>query len=118
MTIETLKSLKPRNRNSISVKKSKFLSFSAMNTLLAILKATDERRDVIPAGGLYNRFLWRHLSPPGFDINFHLSWWAAAKPYQKILGSRRSTALPGIFIIRMFHRTRMEMARENKTLLQ
>ena len=38
---------------------------SSMNTLLAILKVTDARRDVILAGGLYHRFPWRHL-PPGF----------------------------------------------------
>ena len=44
--------------------KSKFLSVSSMNTLLAILKVTDARRDVILAGGLYHRFPWRHLSPP------------------------------------------------------
>ena len=54
MTIETLKSLNPRNRNGISVIKSKLLSVSSMNTLLAILKVTDERRDVILAGGLYH----------------------------------------------------------------
>ena len=34
-----------------------------MNTLLAILKVTDARRDVILAGGLYHRFRWRHLPP-------------------------------------------------------
>ena len=33
-----------------------------MNTLHAILKVTDARRDVILAGGLYHRFPWRHLS--------------------------------------------------------
>ena len=43
--------------------KSKFLSVSSMNTLLAILKVTDARRDVILAGGLYYRFPWRHLPP-------------------------------------------------------
>ena len=64
MTIETLKSPNPRNRNSISVIKSKFLSVSSMNPLLAILKVTDARRDVILAGGLYQRFPWRHLPPP------------------------------------------------------
>ena len=64
MTIETLKSPNPRNRNSISVIKSKFLSVSSMNTLLAILKVTDARRDVILAGGMYHRFPWRHLPPP------------------------------------------------------
>ena len=34
-----------------------------MNTLLAILKVTDARRDVILAGGLNHRFPWpwRHL---------------------------------------------------------
>ena len=41
MAIETLKSPNPRNRNGISVIKSKFLSVSSMNTLLAILKVTD-----------------------------------------------------------------------------
>ena len=64
MTIETLKSPNPRNRNGISVIKSKFLSVSSMNTLLAILKVTDAKRDVILAGGLYHRFPWRHLPPP------------------------------------------------------
>ena len=63
MNIETLKSSNPRNRKSISVIKSKFLSFSSMNTLLAILKVTDARRDVILAGGLYHRFPWRDLPP-------------------------------------------------------
>ena len=58
MTIETLKSPNPRNRNSISVIKSKILSVSSMNTLLAILKVTDARREVILAGGPY------HKNPP------------------------------------------------------
>ena len=64
MTIETLKSPNPRDRKGISLIKSKFLSVSSMNTLLAILKVTDARRDVILAGGLYHRFPWRHLPPP------------------------------------------------------
>ena len=64
MTIETLKSPNPRNRKGISVIKSKFLSVSSMDTLLAILKVTDARRDVILACGLYHRFPWRHLPPP------------------------------------------------------
>ena len=34
-----------------------------MNTLLAISKVTDARRDVILASGLYHSFPWRHLSP-------------------------------------------------------
>ena len=63
MTIETLKSPNPRKRNGTSVIKSKFLSVSSMNTLLVILKVTDERLDVILAGGLYHRFPWRHLPP-------------------------------------------------------
>ena len=63
MTIEPLKSPNPRNRNSISVIKSKFLSVSSMNTLLAILKVSDARHDVILAGGLYKRFPQRHLPP-------------------------------------------------------
>ena len=32
----------------------------------------------------------------------------AAKPRQKTLGSRKCTILPGIFMIRIFHRTGME----------
>ena len=72
MTIETLKSPNPRNRNSISVIKSKFLSVSSMNTLLAILKVTDARRDVILEDGLNHRFPWRHLTPPpGFAYSTH-----------------------------------------------
>ena len=54
MTIETLK----------CVIKSKFLSVSSMDILLAILEVTDARRDVILADGLYHRFPWRHLPPP------------------------------------------------------
>ena len=73
MTIETLKSPNPRNRNSISVIKSKFLSVSSMNTLLAILKVTDARRDVILAGGLYDRFTWRHL-PPTPACTLYIFW--------------------------------------------
>ena len=64
MTIGTSKSPNPKYRNSISVIKSKFLSVSSMNTLLAILKVTDARRDVILAGGLYHRFPWSYLTPP------------------------------------------------------
>ena len=63
MTIETLKSPNPRNRNGISVIKLKFLSVSSMNTLLAIWKVTDARLDVMLAGGLYHGFPWRP-SPP------------------------------------------------------
>ena len=40
MIIETLTSPNPRNRNSISVEKSKLLSVSSMDTLLAIFKVT------------------------------------------------------------------------------
>ena len=61
MTIGILKSPNPRNRNNISVIKSKFLSVNSKNTLLAILKVTHARRDVRLAGGLYHRFPWRHL---------------------------------------------------------
>ena len=64
MTIGTLKSPNPRNRNGISVIKLKFLSVSSMNTLLAILKVSDARRDVILAGGLYHIFPWIHRPPP------------------------------------------------------
>ena len=75
MTIGTLKSPNPRNRISISVIKSKFLSVSSMNSLLAILKVTDARRDVILAGGLYHRFPWRHLPPAGADrLTFEGVW--------------------------------------------
>ena len=63
MTTGILKSLNPRNRNSISVISSKFLFVSSMNTLLAILKVTDARRDVILAGGLNHRFPWRPFPP-------------------------------------------------------
>ena len=71
MTIGTLKSPNPRNRNGISVIKLKFLSVSSMNTLLAILKVSDARRDVILAGGLDHRFPWRHppLPPPPSDVS-------------------------------------------------
>ena len=72
MTRGTLKSLNPRNRNSISVINSKFLSVSSMNTLLAILKVTNGRRDVILAGGLNHRFSWKHLPslhcPQGYKL--------------------------------------------------
>ena len=64
MTIETLESSNPRNRNGISLIKSKFLSVTSMNALLAILKVAEARRDVILAGGLYHRFPWRYLPPP------------------------------------------------------
>ena len=42
---------------------SKFLSVSSMNTLLAILKVSDARRNVILADGLNHRFPWRHPRP-------------------------------------------------------
>ena len=64
MTIETLKSPNPRNRNSISVIKSIFLSVSSMNTLLAILKVTDARRDVILAGGTVPQISLEIETPP------------------------------------------------------
>ena len=85
MTIETLKSPNPRNRNSISVIKSKFLSVSSMNTLLAILKVTDARRDVILAGGLYHRFPWRHLPLPR---------WGTQKSIKRGGSSQKSNPLP------------------------
>ena len=45
-----------------------FLSVSSMNTLLAILKGTDARRDVILAGGLYPQIsLETPPLPPGSD---------------------------------------------------
>ena len=56
MTRGTLKSPNPRNQSGISLVNSKFLSVSSMNTLLAILKVTDARRDVILAGGLKTDF--------------------------------------------------------------
>ena len=58
MTRGNLKSPNPRNQSGISLVNSKFLSVSSMNTLLAILKVTDARRDVILAGRLNDRFLW------------------------------------------------------------
>ena len=39
------------------------LSFLLFNTLLAVLKVTDARRDVILTGGLNHQFPWRHLPP-------------------------------------------------------
>ena len=72
MTIETLKFPNPRSRNSISVIKSKFLSVSSMNSLLAILKVTDARRDVILVGELYKRFPWIHLAPHPLDGGKHV----------------------------------------------
>ena len=60
----------PRNRNSISVTKSKFLSVFSMNTLLAILKVTDTILHVTLAGGLYHRFPCRHLPPPHGTFTF------------------------------------------------
>ena len=68
MTVGTLKSPNPRNRNNISVIKSKFLSVNSKNTLLAILKVSDARRDVRLAGGLYHRFPWRHSPPPVLSV--------------------------------------------------
>ena len=66
MTIETLKSPNARNRNRLYFRgKIEIFIRLSMNTLLAILKVTDARRDVILAGGLYHRFPWRHLPPHG-----------------------------------------------------
>ena len=70
MTIATLKSPNPKYRNSISVIKSKFLSVSSMNTLLAILKVTDARRDVILAGGLGD------TPPPLPPMNMKILLWS------------------------------------------
>ena len=78
MTIGTLKSPNPRYWTSISLMKSKFLSVS-MNTLLAILKVTDARRDVILAGGLYHRFSWRNNPPPRSAQNFIVGGFAARR---------------------------------------
>ena len=64
MTRGNVKSPNPRNQSGISLVNSKFLSVSSMNTLLAILKVTDARREVILAGGLNDRFLWTPSPPP------------------------------------------------------
>ena len=74
MTIETLKFPNSRNRNSISAIKSKVLSVSSMNTLLASLKVADARRYAILAGGLYHRFPWRHPfpAPPWYEKRWYL----------------------------------------------
>ena len=64
MTRGNLKSPNPRNQSGISLVNSKFLSVSSMNTLLAILKVTDARRDVILAGGL-NDTRFRSEIPTG-----------------------------------------------------
>ena len=79
MKIGTYKSPNPRNRNSISLIKSKFLSVSLMNTLLAISKVADARRDVILASGLYNRFHWRHL--PSQRLWSFTSFWGMRKKF-------------------------------------
>ena len=71
MTTGILKSLNPRNRNSISVISTKFLFVSSMNTLLATLKVTDARRDVILTGGLNHRFPWRPSPTPGSSITWY-----------------------------------------------
>ena len=63
MTIETL-NLQIQEIGTVFRDKIEVLSVSSINTLLAILKGTDARRDVILAGGLYHRFPWRHLPPP------------------------------------------------------
>ena len=82
MTIETLKSPNPRNRNSISVIKSKFLSVSSMNTLLAILKVTDARRDVILAGGLYHTDFLGDTSPPAWSSRLRDKGTLLSLPFQ------------------------------------
>ena len=64
MTIGILKSPSPRNRNTISVMNSKFLSVSSMNTLFAFLKVNDSRRYLILTGGLNHRFPWPFPTPP------------------------------------------------------
>ena len=71
MTTGILKSLNPRNRNSISVISTKFLFVSSMNTLLATLKVTDARRNVILTGGLNHRFPWRPSPTPGSSITWY-----------------------------------------------
>ena len=71
MTRGNLKSPNPRNQSGISLVNSKFLSVSSMNTLLAILKVTDARCDVILAGGLNDRFLW---TPPAPQMLNMLLW--------------------------------------------
>ena len=53
MTIETLKSPTPRNRNGISVIKSKFLSVSSMNSLFAT-DTTDFLGETSPTRWLVN----------------------------------------------------------------
>ena len=64
MTIENLEISKSKKSKQYFLIKSKFLSISSMNTLLAILKVTDARPDVRLAGGLlYHRFPQRHLPP-------------------------------------------------------
>ena len=53
-----------------------------MNTLLAILKVIDARRDVILEGGLSHLFAWRYLPPPllqGRVIFFFIFRWSSWK---------------------------------------
>ena len=54
-----------------------------MNTLLAILKVTDARRDVILTGGLNHRFPWRLLPPrplAATNLYYYLSLKNVASP--------------------------------------
>ena len=81
MTMATLKSLVFYDNGNLKTSKSKKSEQYFRNKieificlfdedLLAILKVTDARRDVILAGGLYHRFPWRHLPPPPLSRTF------------------------------------------------
>ena len=92
MTIGILKFPDPRNRDSISVINSK-------DTLLAILKVTDARRDVILAGGLNHHstisvFKFHDFLNKAFDLLYSLltwifcmllqTWYALQKRFPKV----------------------------------
>ena len=64
MTTGILTSSNLRNWNSICVRNLQFYLSLRRTLLLAILKVTDARHDVILAGGLHHRFPWRHLPHP------------------------------------------------------
>ena len=85
MTIGTLKSPKPRNRNSISMIKLKFLSASSMNTLLAFES--------------HWREMWRHTGSrtvPQISLETPLPPppWGSQKSITRGVSSQKSNPLP------------------------
>ena len=83
MTIGTLKSPKPRNRNSISVIKLKFLSASSLNTLLAFES--------------HWRETWRHTgrrTVPQISLETPFPHWGSQKSIKRGSSSQKSNPLP------------------------